>query len=114
MPLVKTILENKLNEIFNQASMSAVKAMLNKMKQTEISFGADGKVNGATAPTDDDIAREFTDKFVDGVASKLATTIDEYIKSAKVITEPGQVVNVAGTPTAQVGATSAPGTGSIT
>lgn len=114
MALVKATLENKLDTIFDDASMDAVKALLAKMKEIEFSFGNDGNVNGATASTDEEIAREFTDKFVSGVSGKLATAIDDYIKSATVITDAGQVVNVAGSATAQVGATSAPGTGSIT
>jgi len=114
MALVKATFEQELNTIFDDASMDAVKAMLTKMKEITFSFGGNGNVDGATAPTDEEIARDFTDSFVSGVAGKLATAIDDYIKSATVITDAGQVVNVAGSPTAQVGATSAPGTGSIT
>ena len=43
----------------------------------------------------------------------LATAIDAYVTSALVTTNAGQVVTTAGSPSAQVGATTTSGTGSL-
>tara|TARA_R110000796_G_scaffold12964_2_gene42390 strand:+ start:407 stop:649 length:243 start_codon:yes stop_codon:yes gene_type:complete len=51
---------------------------------------------------------------VQQLSLKLATAIDKYIRSGLVITNPGQAVATAGSAVAQVGATSAPGTGQVT
>jgi hypothetical protein len=42
------------------------------------------------------------------LAKDLATAIDTYIKSAKIVIPPGQAVATAGSPSAQAGATVAP------
>jgi hypothetical protein len=47
------------------------------------------------------------------IANKLATAIDDYIKSGTVTVASGIPVSTAGSATAQTGATTAPGTGSI-
>ena len=46
-------------------------------------------------------------------ADQLATAIDSYIKTATITIVPGIPVATAGSPTAQTGATTGPGTGSI-
>jgi hypothetical protein len=114
MALVKNILEQQIKEIFETASIAAVKSMLAKMKDIELSYSATGELTGAIAPTDEQIAKEFTDNFVSGTASQLATVIDTYIKSATIVTNPGQLVNVTGTAIAQIGATTSTGTAVIT
>jgi len=50
------------------------------------------------------------------VAEKLATIIDDYIKSADIVVEvkPGITVATAGTPAAQTGTTTGPGIGKST
>jgi len=47
------------------------------------------------------------------IAKQLATAIDNHIKSGTVTVAAGIPVSTAGSPTAQTGATTAPGTGQI-
>lgn len=49
----------------------------------------------------------------DALASAIANGVDEWIKTATVTVAPGIAVATAGSPTAQTGATTAPGTGTI-
>lgn len=57
--------------------------------------------------------REKTEISDDEFAEKLATAIDTYIKSATVTVAAGIAVSTSGSPTSQTGATTAPGTGTI-
>lgn len=57
--------------------------------------------------------REKTEISDDEFAEKLATAIDTYIKSATVTVAAGIAVATSGSPTSQTGATTAPGTGTI-
>jgi hypothetical protein len=50
----------------------------------------------------------------DEFAQRLADAIDVYVKTGTVTVAPGIPVSTAGSPTAQTGATTAPGTGTIT
>lgn len=57
--------------------------------------------------------REKTEVSDDEFAGKLAAAIDKYIKTATVTVAAGIAVSTTGSPTAQTGATTAPGTGTI-
>lgn len=57
--------------------------------------------------------REKTEVSDDELAGKLATAIDKYIKTATVTVAAGIAVATSGSPTSQTGATTAPGTGTI-
>lgn len=57
--------------------------------------------------------REKTEVSDDELAGRLATAFDSYIKSATVTVAAGIAVSTTGSPTAQTGATTAPGTGTI-
>jgi hypothetical protein len=55
------------------------------------------------------------DEAIAKIAKDLSTAIDVYVRSATVVTNPGQLVTTATTaPGVQVGATTAPGTGKVT
>ena len=75
---------------------SAIKAAFEKVKSSGESDGA--------APGD----------IISTLAQELAAAIHDYTTQAAVITDPGQAVTTAGSPTSQTGATSAPGTGTLT
>jgi hypothetical protein len=99
MPLVKSTLQTKINTIMKDAFDAGLKEFMDQM--------ADGSVPGAIAGARSAAATKFASK----VAPDLATAIDDYIKSAtvKAVTiPPGQAVATAGSPAAQVGATTAP------
>lgn len=57
--------------------------------------------------------REKKEVSDDEFAGKLATAIDKYIKTATVTVAAGIAVATSGSPTSQTGATTAPGTGTI-
>ena len=61
----------------------------------------------------DDNSEDQT-KAINKYAKDLSIAIDKYIKTATVVVQPGQVVSTAGSAVAQTGATTSPGTGSIT
>lgn len=49
----------------------------------------------------------------DDIIDKMVDAIDTYIKSATITVAPGILVSTAGSPTAQTGATTSTGTGTI-
>lgn len=53
-------------------------------------------------------AKVFSEVFDAHFSTKMAQHIDLYIKSATIVVPPGQLVTVAGSPSAQTGATVAP------
>lgn len=57
--------------------------------------------------------REKTEVSDDEFAERLATAIDDYIRSATVTVEAGIAVTTSGSPTSQTGATTSTGTGKI-
>lgn len=57
--------------------------------------------------------REKTEVSDEEFAGQLAAAIDTYIKSATVTVAAGIAVSTSGSPTSQTGATTAPGTGTI-
>lgn len=57
--------------------------------------------------------REKTEVSDDEFAGKLAETIDKYIRTATVTVAAGIAVSTTGSPAAQTGVTTAPGTGTI-
>lgn len=57
--------------------------------------------------------RKKTEVSDEEFAGQLATAIDTYIKSATVTVAAGIAVSTSGSPTSQTGATTAPGTGTI-
>ncbi|MDR1756101.1 MAG: hypothetical protein LBR65_03950 [Culturomica sp.] len=57
--------------------------------------------------------RKKTEVADDEIAGKLAAAFDKYIKTATVTVAAGIAVSTAGSPSAQTGATTAPGTGTI-
>jgi len=52
-------------------------------------------------------------RFANELAAAIATSIDSWIRQATVTVNAGIPVTTAGSPTAQTGATTAPGTGTI-
>ena len=74
----------------------AIKAAFEKVK-------SQGELDGASPGS-----------IIETLASELAQAIHDYTTQAAVVTDPGQPVTTAGSPTAQSGATSGPGTGSLT
>ena len=53
------------------------------------------------------------DAAIDAFCDAFVNSIDAYIKSATVTVQPGITVSTAGSPTAQTGATTSTGTGSL-
>lgn len=111
--LVKEILRKEIKDIFDDATYNAVLSMLVLMKHVSISTDENGQVIGATAPLDSEIAKAFQTAFVTRVTDRLTNLIDSYLKSATVIIQPGQSVVTSGSPAAQTGVTTTPGTGKI-
>ena len=75
---------------------SAIKAAFEKVKSS-------GELDSADA-----------NSVIATLAKELATAIHDYTTQAAVVTDPGQPVTTAGSPSAQSGTTSGPGTGTLT
>lgn len=114
MTLIKKTLQTEIETIFNDAANKAVIAMLEKMKQISFSKNKRDEIVAVTVPTNQEIAKEFTDNFVPNISEKLTTAIDNYIKSGTVTINPGITLTTVGTAAAQTGATTSTGTGKIT
>jgi len=124
MPLstAAPILETKLNTAFlnsrtqfksstKTAFELGLKKFQEKLKEGFAVANAESKINSAISEAaqifSDEMDKAFNDSFKN-LGGTIATEVNTYVLSALIIVPPGQVVTTAGTPAAQVGATTTP------
>lgn len=118
MPLITTAIENPLDTAFkasrNKFKISSRKAFFDAMKKfkeesmkTKLVDGFDIANAAASDVFMNEMDKAYGDTF-EGLGKIIATQVDAYIRTMTIIVPPGQVVTTAGTPAAQVGATTTP------
>jgi hypothetical protein len=102
MPLIKPVLDTAVKVTLNSAFAAAMTDFVAVIK-TSPAKGNDAEALNLTAAI---VSASLVFSNIAGPG--ISTAVDAYIRSQTIITPPGQAVATAGSPAAQVGATTAP------
>ena len=101
MPLVKPVLDQAIKTTLNTAFAAAMADFIAVIKTSPLGDPA-GAANLTAAVTSSSLI------FSNIAGPGISTAVDAYIRSQTITLPPGQAVATAGSPAAQVGATTAP------